>query len=96
MEIRLTSDQNPSTRTPGVTKVNNEQPDHNHGCPSCRTVVLKVIEVLGENDGDDEVGESHAESSNCENGFATETVDVKDCGNGGEEHDDADDTCGEE
>jgi len=61
--IELTGDQNPSTRTPRVTKVDDKQPDHDHCCPSRRAVVLKVIKVLCENDRDDEVGEGHAEGS---------------------------------
>jgi len=73
--------------------MDDEQPHHDHGCPSRCTVVLKVVKVLRENDGDDEVREGHAEGSDSEHGFTTETVDVEDCGDGGEEHDDADDAC---
>jgi hypothetical protein len=91
-----TGDQNPSTRTPGVTKVDDEQPDHYYGCPARRTVVLKVVKVLGEDDGDDKVRKGHAEGSDGEDGFAAEFVDVEDCGDGGDEHDDADDAGCEE
>ena len=76
--------------------MNDKQPDHNHGCPSRRTVVLKVFIVPGEDDSDDEVREGHAESSDCENGFAAETVDVEDCGDGSDEHDNTDHACCEE
>ena len=76
--------------------MDDEQPDHHNGCPSRRTMVPKVFIVLRENDGDDEVGEGHAEGSDSEHGFTAELVNVKDCGDGGEEHDDADDACREE
>ena len=77
--IKRTSDQNPSTWSPGISKVNNKQPDHYHGRPTGSTVVLKVVNVLCEDDGDDTVRKGHADGADGEDGFAAEAVDVKHC-----------------
>ena len=50
--------------------MNHKQPHHDYGCPACSTVVLKVVNVLCEDDGDDEVGEGHADCADGEDGFA--------------------------
>lgn len=56
--------------------MNHKQPDHYHGCPACGTVVLKVVNVLCENDGDDKVRKGHSDGADSEDRFAAEAVDV--------------------
>jgi hypothetical protein len=88
----LTSDQNPGTRSPRVSKVDDKQPNHDYCRPPSRTVVRKVVNVLGEDDSNYKVGECHAESTHCQNGFTAQTVDIQDCWDGGNEHDYSDDS----
>lgn len=76
--------------------MHNEQPDHHYGSPSSRLLVVEVVNVLGKNDRDDEVAESHAEGTDREYRPASDAVDPEDGRNGGDEHDNAHDTGGEE
>jgi len=59
--------------------VNYKQPHHYHGRPTGSTVVLKVVNVLCEDDGNDKVRKGHADGADGEDGFAAEPVDVKHC-----------------
>lgn len=78
---RLTGNQNPCTRTPGVSEMNDKQPDHDDCSPSSSPMIFEIVDVLGENDGDDEMGEGHAQSTNSQNGLATKLINVQDSGN---------------
>lgn len=40
--------------------MDDKQPDHDDCSPSGSPVVLEIVDVLSENDGDDEMGEGHA------------------------------------
>jgi hypothetical protein len=72
------SDNNPGARAPGVTEVNNEQPNHDHGSPSSTLVVWPVIGEAGNNGSDDEMAGGHTDSTSNEDGLATPTVDIHD------------------
>jgi hypothetical protein len=71
------SDQDPGTGTPGVTEVDDEEPDHDNSGPAGGLCVFEVVVVLCENHGDDEVRESHADGADSEHGLAASAVDVK-------------------
>lgn len=71
------SDQDPCTRTPGVTEVDDEEPDHNDGGPSSSLMVFEVIDILRENDGDDQMRDTHADGADGENGLTTNAVNVQ-------------------
>ena len=85
------SDDNPSAWTPAVTEVDDKQPDHADGTPTSGLVVLPVVGVLCEDDGDDDVAGSHTNGANGQNRLASNAVDPEDSGDGCDEHDDADD-----
>ena len=106
------SDQDPRTRAPGVTEMNDEEPNHDDGGPAGSLRVVEVIDVLGEDDGDDYVRHAHADGSNGEDGFAAYAINVEHGGDwmrsvrlymgsgrkltSCDEHDDADDACREQ
>ena len=52
------SHQDPSTGTPGISEVDNKEPDHRHGSPASGALLLPLVRILGENDGDDEMAEA--------------------------------------
>ena len=74
--------------------MDDEKPNHDNSSPTSCLVVLKVINVLGEDNSDDEMAKTHADSSDCENRFTAETIDPENGGDGGDKHDDSDDSCG--
>lgn len=55
-----------------------------------------LVDVDAEEDGDDGVADAHAYRAGDHDGLAAQLVDVEHCGDGGEEHGDADDAGGEE
>ena len=73
----LTSNQNPGARTPRVSEMDNEEPDHNDGGPTCCLVVVEVVDVLSKNDSNDQVRNAHANCADCEDGLAADTIDVQ-------------------
>ena len=56
--------------------MDDEEPHHDYGCPSGGPVVFKIVNVLGQDDSDDEMRKCHAESTDSQDGLATELVDV--------------------
>lgn len=58
--------------------MNDKQPDHDDSSPSGSPVVLEIVDVLGENDGNDKMGKCHTESTDRENGLATKLINVQD------------------
>lgn len=86
------SNQNPGTWSPGVTKVDNEEPDHGDGSPSSSLVGVPSVLELTEDDSNDEMAKSHTDGTGDENWLATSFVDPKNSWNSGDEHDDTDDT----
>ena len=79
-----------------TSEVDDEKPNHDNSRPTSGLMVLKVVNILGENDSDDEMAKTHADSADSENGLTTQTIDPKNSGDSGDEHDDSDDSCGEE
>ena len=59
--------------------MNNEQPHHDDCSPSSGLVVFEVVDVLGQNNGDNEVGECHTKGTDCQNGLTADAVNVQDC-----------------
>lgn len=73
-----------------------EEPDHAHSGPAGGGLVVESINVLGEDDSDDEMARSHADSTHCKNWLAAGAIDPENGWDGGDEHDDADDAGSEE
>ena len=71
------SNQNPCARSPRVAEVNDEEPDHNDSSPTCSLVVVEVVDVLGKNNGNDQVRNTHADCANCKDGLTADTIDVQ-------------------
>ena len=90
------SNDDPSTRTPAVTKVDHEQPDHHHSCPASTLVSLPLVLIFGEDDSDDDVASCHSDRADDQDGLAADFVHVCYGWHGCEPHDDADDTTCEE
>lgn len=86
------SDDDPSARSPGVSEVHDEQPDHGHCCPAGGRVRLPLVLVLGEDDCDDDVAGGHTDGTDNEDGFATKLVNVGHSWEGRDPHDNSDDT----
>jgi hypothetical protein len=85
------SNNNPRARTPTVSEMDDEKPDHDHGAPSCTFVLWPRVAVFCNEGCDDDVGGCHPDCTDCENGLPPQPVDVKNRRDGGDEHDDADD-----
>jgi hypothetical protein len=47
-----------------TSKVDDKQPNHADSSPTSGLVSLKLVDVLGKNDGDDEMASTHANSAN--------------------------------
>lgn len=75
------SNQNPCTGTPGVAKVDDEEPHHDHSGPTGALRVVEVVDVFGEDDSDDYMGYAHANGADGEDRLSANAVDVKDSGN---------------
>lgn len=86
----------PGARSPRVSEVDDEQPDHSDGGPTSSRVSLPLILVLGEDDGDNDVAGGHSNGADDKDGLTTELVDVCYSGEGSEPHDNTNDTGGEE
>lgn len=71
-------------------------PDHGDCSPPSRLVRLPGIAVGGDNGGDDNVTGCHANGAYGEDRLAADAVDVENRRDGGDEHDDADDSSCEE
>lgn len=76
--------------------MDDEQPDHAHGRPAGRRVVVPLVDVFRDDDGDDDVARRHADGADGEDGFAADAVNPEDRGDRRDEHHDADDAGGEE
>ena len=73
-----------------------EQPHHRNSSPTCCFVCWPLVLILCKNNGDSDVANAHSDGSKCKNRFSSELVNVQDGRNGGEEHDNTDDTGGKE
>lgn len=73
-------DDDPCTRTPRVTEMDDEQPDHDDGCPSGALVVGPVVGEAAHDGCDDEVGQRHTNRTDDERGFTAPFIDVHDGG----------------
>jgi hypothetical protein len=89
-------DDNPGHRSPGVTEVNGVEPDEDDGDPTSSPVVRPVVAVSTDNTGYDEMGDSHPNTTSNEDNLSSEAIDVEHCRDGGEEHDDTDNTSSKE
>lgn len=76
--------------------MDDEQPDHNDGSPTCGLVVLPVVLVLRGDNGDDDMAYGHTDGTNEKRGSSTPAVDPHDGGDSGDEHGNTDDTSSEE
>lgn len=90
------SDDDPRARTPTISEMHDEEPDHDDRCPACCFVLGPRVSVTCDDGGDDDVAAGHADRSDCQNGLASDAIDVKNCWDGGDEHDDTDYTCRKE
>lgn len=72
--------------------MDDEKPNHDNSSPSGGLLFVKVVNVPGENDGNDEVAQGHAEGTDRQDGLTTDAVDPENGGEGGDEHDDTDNT----
>jgi hypothetical protein len=70
------SDDNPCARSPGVSEVNDEKPDHDNGSPSSTLVVWPVVRKAGDDAGNDEMASSHADRTGNEDRLTTPAIDV--------------------
>ena len=75
--------------------MDNKQPDHADGGPASGRLLVPLVDILGDDNGDDDVAGGHADGADGENRLTADAVDPEDRGDGGEEHDDADDASGE-
>jgi hypothetical protein len=76
--------------------MDDEKPNHDNGCPTSCLIILKVINVLGEDDSDNQMAKTHAYCTDCKNWLTTQAIDPENSGDGGDEHDNTDDSSGEE
>jgi hypothetical protein len=73
-----------------TSKVDNKQPNHANGTPSSSLVVFEVVNVFGQDNSDDQVAGPHANGTNSQDGLTTQTIDPKDSRDGGDKHDNTD------
>lgn len=73
-------------RTPRPTKVDDEEPDHNDSRPTSSMVSWPLVLILGEDDSDDEVAQTHAQGTESQSGSSSDSVNVQDGGNCGQQH----------
>lgn len=66
-----------SPRAPRVTKVNHKQPDHSNGSPSCGSLLVEVIDVARQDDRDNDVARSHANSADNEHRLTSDPVNIQ-------------------
>ena|SRR5690242_16357587 len=69
--------QDPSARSPRVPEVDDEEPDHDYSGPACALRVVKIVNVLGEDDGDDYVGYTHTDGTDGKDGLTADAVNVE-------------------
>lgn len=79
-----------------TSKVDDKQPNHADSSPSSGLVSLKLVDVLGKNDGDDKMASTHANSANSQDRLTAESINPQDCRNGSNKHDNTNDTSGQE
>ena len=84
---------NPTTRSPRVSEINDEEPDESDGRPTSGLVRGPLMLVDAEEGGDDDVTGSHCQSASDHDGFAAKFVDIQHRGDGSEEHGNTDNTC---
>lgn len=89
-------DDDPRARAPRVTKVDDKEPDHADSRPAGRPVLGPLVDVLGHQHGNDDVAGGHADGADGQHGLAAGAVDPEHGRDSGDEHDDADDTRGQE
>ena len=70
-----------------------EEPDHGDGSPTCCLVSGPLILVLGEDDGNNKVAQTHRKGSQSKRWATADSVDVQDRWDRGEKHDNTDNTC---
>jgi hypothetical protein len=75
-----------------TSKVDDKEPDHDNCCPSSRLVIVKVVDVLGEDHSDNEVAQGHAKGTDGQNGLTTDTVNPENGRDCGDKHGNADDS----
>lgn len=56
--------------------MDDEEPDHDNRGPAGAGCVFEVVNIFGENYGNDNVRDAHANSANSEDRFAAHAVDV--------------------
>ena len=76
--------------------MNDKKPNHGHSRPTSGAVSRPLIDVLGCDDGDDNVTCRHADGSNNQDRLAAKFVNVHDGRHRCQPHDDTDDTRGKE
>jgi len=86
------SNDDPRARSPRVAEEDDEDPDHDDGRPAGTGVRGPVVLEGSHDAGDDEMAHTHTDGAADQDGLASELVDVHDGRDGGEPHDDADDT----
>jgi hypothetical protein len=70
------ADDDPGDWTPGVSEVNGIEPYEDDGDPSGGTVVFPVTLVCTDNTRDNEMRDSHADTTHNQDDFASEAIDV--------------------
>ena len=63
--------------------MNDEKPDHSHCSPSSGDLLVKIVDVLGQDDVDDDVTCCHTDSTNDQHWLSTNLIDPensRDCG----------------
>lgn len=77
--------QDPRTWTPAIAEIDDEEPNEGDRGPAGSFSALDAprVFVTSVDDGDGKVAKSHANSTNQQDRFAAETVDIKDRADGG-------------
>jgi hypothetical protein len=81
-------------RTPRPAEMGDEQPHHGNRCPTCSLMRWPLVLILGKNNGYSDMANAHCDGSQCQNRLSSKFVNIQDGGDGGEEHDNADNACG--
>lgn len=58
-----------------TSEVDDKEPDHDNCCPSSCRLIMEVINIPGEDHSNNEVTQGHADGTNGQDGFTTNTVD---------------------
>lgn len=80
------------TYAPGVAKVDLVNPNKNDGNPSSSLVGSPVLVEGPIQSRDNDMRDTHAESTGNQDGLASELVNIQDGGDGGKEHENTADT----